>query len=60
MSNSETLARIQDGFHIMLRERKDDLAVVCFYEELPLLVGGMVSCPKCPRSVLITYNTVGR
>ncbi|MCJ1246486.1 hypothetical protein MMC30_003694 [Trapelia coarctata] len=41
LSDSETLARIQDGFHTILRERKDDLAVSNFYEELPLPVGGM-------------------
>ena len=58
-SNSETLARIQDGFRTILRERNDDLTVACFYEELPAPVGGMVNYPKSPFSALITYHTIG-
>jgi len=49
------LARIQEGFHGILKERKDDLAVICFYEELPLAVGGMVGCQNGrPRFLLFT------
>lgn len=36
---SEMLARIQDGFHSLLRQRRNEeseIAVTCFYEELPL------------------------
>lgn len=60
MPNSETLARIQEEFHTLLRERRDDLAVTCFYEELPLTVGGMVSYPYRRHLVHCTYHTIGR
>lgn len=36
---SEILARIQDGFHTLLRQRRNEesqINVTCFYEELPL------------------------
>ncbi|KAL9064370.1 MAG: hypothetical protein Q9161_008926 [Pseudevernia consocians] len=40
---SEMLARIQDGFHGLLRMRRDEgseIALTCFFEELPLPVVG--------------------
>jgi hypothetical protein len=43
---SEMLATIQNGFHNMLRSRKDEgaeIAITCFYEELPVLMVGEVS-----------------
>lgn len=46
-SDSEVLARIQDGFHAMIRQRNQDgfpsIDITCFYEELPLLGVGIVS-----------------
>ena len=39
------LARIQDGFHGLLRMRRDEgseIALTCFFEELPLPVVGKV------------------
>ena len=39
---SEMLARVQDGFHNLLRLRRDEnseIAVTCFFEELPLPIG---------------------
>ena len=46
-SNSEVLARIQDGFHAMVRSRAQDelppIEITCFFEELPLPVVGIVS-----------------
>ena len=45
--NSEVLADLQDRFPNMLRLRQDAgeprIKVVCFYEELPLDIGKMVS-----------------
>ena len=39
-SDSEVLARVQDGFHTMIRSRVQDglqqIEITCFYEELPL------------------------
>lgn len=44
--DSEVLARIQDSFHTMIRARDQDgfhpIDITCFYEELPLLVVGVV------------------
>ena len=47
---SEMLARVQAGFHGLLRRRKDEgleIAITCFYEELPLHIVGKVifTCP---------------
>lgn len=46
-SDSEVLARIQDGFHTMVRSRNLDklqpIEITCFYEELPLVGVGIVS-----------------
>lgn len=42
---SEMLARIQDGFHGLLRVRREEgseIALTCFFEELPLPVVGKV------------------
>ena len=42
---SEMLATIQDGFHSLLRIRRDEgseIAITCFFEELPLPVIGKV------------------
>jgi hypothetical protein len=47
MQDSEVLARIQDGFHTMVRARNMDglqpINITCFFEELPLLGIGLVS-----------------
>lgn len=43
--DSEILSRIQDEFHTLLRAQRDNsrpLNIVCFYEELPLAIVGMV------------------
>ncbi|KAI9778733.1 MAG: hypothetical protein M1839_007964, partial [Geoglossum umbratile] len=44
--DSEVLARIQDGFHAMIRSRSKDrlrpIEITCFYEELPLPGVGVV------------------
>jgi hypothetical protein len=46
-SDSEALARVQDGFHTMVRSRTQDrlppIEITCFYEELPLPGIGVVS-----------------
>jgi len=45
--DSEVLARIQSGFHAMIRSRSKDglrpIEITCFYEELPLPGVGVVS-----------------
>ena len=45
--DSEVLARIQDGFHTMVKAnstaKKGLMEVTCFYEELPVLGVGFVS-----------------
>jgi hypothetical protein len=45
--DSEVLARIQEGFHTMIRGLKKDglqeIEFTCFYEELPLPGIGLVS-----------------
>jgi hypothetical protein len=45
--DSEILARVQDGFHTMVRsrnlERLQPIEITCFYEELPLVGVGIVS-----------------
>ena len=46
--DSEVLARIQQDFYTMIRARgkqgKEEIAITCFYEELPLqVIGTMVS-----------------
>ncbi|KAI0456108.1 hypothetical protein F5B21DRAFT_502584 [Xylaria acuta] len=44
--DSEVLARVQDGFHIMIQarsqERLQSIKISCFYEELPLAGVGVV------------------
>lgn len=44
---SETLARIQESFHSMIKglrkDRLPEIDITCFYEELPLPGIGMVS-----------------
>ncbi|KAK2735765.1 hypothetical protein FQN57_001145 [Myotisia sp. PD_48] len=44
--DSEVLARVQDGFHTMIRSREKDglqpINITCFYEELPLAGIGLV------------------
>jgi len=46
-NDSEILARVQDGFHTMVRsrnlERLQPIEITCFYEELPLVGVGIVS-----------------
>lgn len=46
-SESEVLARVQDGFHTMIRARAagghEAIEITCFYEELPLPGVGTVS-----------------
>jgi hypothetical protein len=50
---SEVLARIQDGFHAMVKSRSarglPPTEITCFYEELPLPSVGLVSQTK-PKS----------
>jgi hypothetical protein len=50
-SNSEVLARVQDGFHTMVRlrnqERLQPIEITCFYEELPMPGVGIVSQALC-------------
>jgi hypothetical protein len=45
-SDSEVLARVQDGFHTMVRsqnlDRLQPIEITCFYEELPLVGVGIV------------------
>jgi hypothetical protein len=45
--DSEVLARIQDGFHTMVKARREEgllpIEITCFYEELPLIGIGLVS-----------------
>jgi hypothetical protein len=45
--DSEVLARIQNGFHTLLRPQTDEeshpIEITCFYEELPLPGIGVVS-----------------
>lgn len=56
-SDSEVLARIQKEFHSMIRARASkklpDIAITCFYEELPLRVFGKVSAVIRDKSQLI-------
>jgi hypothetical protein len=44
--DSEVLARIQDGFHTMVKARSlvepPPIEVTCFYEELPVFGFGLV------------------
>jgi hypothetical protein len=47
---SEVLARVQDGFHTLLRERENKgskIEITCFFEELPLPVVGKVRSYYC-------------
>ena len=43
---SEVMARIKKDFHTMLRDRdqseQKDMAIICFYEELPVVAVGLV------------------
>ena len=48
---SETLARVQDDFHALLRLRVNEgseIAITCFFEELPLPVVGKVKLTMDP------------
>jgi hypothetical protein len=52
---SEVLAKIQKGFHNLLRLRQEDgteLSLTCFYEELPLPVVGEVFIPLSSNNLL--------
>ena len=55
--DSEVLARIQDGFHTMIKAystaETPQIEVTCFYEELPVLGIGLVSQTKNSGSILI-------
>lgn len=46
-ADSEILARVQDGFHTMIRSRNQErlqpIEITCFYEQLPLVGAGVVS-----------------
>jgi hypothetical protein len=46
-NDSEVLARVQDGFHTMVRSRNQSklqpIEITCFFEELPLPGVGVVS-----------------
>ncbi|SLM33794.1 nacht and ankyrin domain protein [Lasallia pustulata] len=57
---SEILARVQDGFHGLLRLRRNEeseIAVTCFFEELPLpLVGKVV---EMESAILPGYASYG-
>ncbi|KAA6407760.1 MAG: hypothetical protein FRX48_08598 [Lasallia pustulata] len=57
---SEMLARVQDGFHGLLRLRRNEeseIAVTCFFEELPLpLVGKVV---EMESAILPGYASYG-
>jgi len=45
-SDSEVLERVQNGFHTMIRSRRQDglppIEITCFFEELPLPGIGIV------------------
>lgn len=45
--DSETLARVQDTFHMAMRSREQEklppIQITCFFEESPLPVVGLVS-----------------
>ena len=47
--DSEVLAGIQKDFHTMLRARKPEINIMCFYEELPVAGVGLVSY-SCPAN----------
>ncbi|KAA6412660.1 MAG: hypothetical protein FRX48_03652 [Lasallia pustulata] len=57
---SEMLARVQDGFHGLLRLRRNEeseIAVTCFFEELPLpLIGKVV---EMESAILPGYASYG-
>ena len=56
--DSEVLARIQDGFHTMIKANSTaetpPIEVTCFYEELPVLGIGLVSQTNNSGLILIT------
>lgn len=58
--DSEVLARIQSGFHTMIRARADQqtyrsLNITCFFEELPLIGIGEVSI-----TFVVTFRSLNR
>ena len=60
--DSEVLARIQDGFHTMVRARSQEgqpIEISCFFEELPLPVVGQVSLTARPYSIRL-IDLLGR
>ncbi|KAF2237565.1 hypothetical protein EV356DRAFT_433129, partial [Viridothelium virens] len=59
--DSEVLARIQDGFHAMIRSRSQNglrpIEITCFYEELPL--PGIGTVVPSHSAILPGYNSIG-
>ncbi|KAM0800739.1 hypothetical protein BDR22DRAFT_932188 [Usnea florida] len=58
-SGSEMLARVQDGFHSLLRLRRreqSEIDVTCFFEELPLPIGMVVDSQS---AILPSYPSYG-
>jgi hypothetical protein len=57
-NDSEVLARIQQEFYTMIRARskqgKEEIAITCFYEELPLQVIGKAVTVGLTVSFLVT------
>ena len=60
-SNSEVLARIQAGFHAMIRAREQrqepSINVTCFYEEIPL--PGVGEIVPMRSAILPAYTHIG-
>ncbi|KAF2475988.1 uncharacterized protein BDR25DRAFT_278738 [Lindgomyces ingoldianus] len=60
-SDSEVLARVQDGFHTMVRsrnlERLPPIEITCFYEELPLV--GIGTVVPSHSAILPGYIPIG-
>ncbi|KAF4627699.1 hypothetical protein G7Y89_g10454 [Cudoniella acicularis] len=60
-SDSEVLARVQDGFHTMVRSRNQErlqpIEITCFYEELPLPGIGVVV--PSHSAILPGYTPIG-
>ncbi len=59
---SEMLARVQNGFHSLLRLRsspgeKSPIAVTCFFEEFPLPIVGRVV--EADSAVIPGYHSYG-
>ncbi|KAI9150668.1 Agmatine deiminase [Paramyrothecium foliicola] len=58
--DSEVLARLQDSFHTMVMERRQDglaLQITCFYEELPMPRFGLIVPPE--SAILPGYIPIG-